>query len=662
METAIASYRRLRRLVAERSGPYLAAAVLAVLDALLCLSLLVVGGLLADLLVSRGVTHLPESRPAPAWLASRVPATRTSDVWVPDTGLTGLIADNRGPDSPWLHRVGVGLLSGVVARVPALQTNRGALFALLVVTLVLLVLLLLLYIARGRIMTRLGVEAGSSLRRQIHRQLYRLGQSALPNQGVGPVLDLFTYEVNDVRQALADDVDRTVRLPVLAVGAGLVALAVSWPLTVFFGALIGVAVLAARPFLRSRDASARDAAGAAGDQLLLLHEDLGLVRTVRVYGMEAIDKDRFDEHLGEFEEADLRRMRSEHAVRPSIVLVVGGAVALAMAVIGLIVLAAESERLSLAGVLTVGVALFTMARTVREWVRLRDAMTTAGRSAQSIGEYLDRRPELTMGVGARFLAPLKDRILFEHVGVDDKVGRPLLSAVSAEIKAGSRVAVMGLDEEACLALVCLVPRLLDPSIGRVRIDGHDLRDVTLESLRAQVGTVLQSDLVFSDTVTANIALGDPSFSLPRVVQAAKLAHAHHFIQNLQDGYDTPIGPLAAVQLSRDEQFRIALARAILHDPSILIIEEPTTPIDDTIKPLIDDTIDRIALGRTLIFLPGRLSTVRKCDQVIVLQNGTVAASGSPRQLMKENQLFRHLQYVNFHKFATGEVEVGQMEG
>jgi ABC-type multidrug transport system fused ATPase/permease subunit len=267
-----------------------------------------------------------------------------------------------------------------------------------------------------------------------------------------------------------------------------------------------------------------------------------------------------------------------------------------------------------------------------------------------------------MGVGARFLAPLKDRILFEHVSVDDKTGRPLLAGISAEIKAGSRVAVMGLDEEACLALVCLVPRLLDPSVGRVRIDGHDLRDVTLESLRAQVGTVLQSDLVFSDTVTANIALGDASFSLPRVIQAAKLAHAHHFIQNLKDGYDTVIGPLADVQLSRDEQYRIALARAILHDPSILIIEEPSTPLDDTIKPLLDDTIDRIAQGRTLIFLPGRLSTVRKCDQVLVLQNGAVAAFGPPRQLMKDSQLFRHLQYVNFHKFATGEVEVGQMEG
>jgi ATP-binding cassette, subfamily B, bacterial len=157
----------------------------------------------------------------------------------------------------------------------------------------------------------------------------------------------------------------------------------------------------------------------------------------------------------------------------------------------------------------------------------------------------------------------------------------------------------------------------------------------------------------------NIGLGDPMNTLPRVIEAAKLAHAHHFIQDLPHGYDTTIGPLGHY-LKPDEQFRIALARAYLHDPSILIVEEPNTPIDEDTKHFIDDTLSRLSIGRTLIILPHRLATVRSCDHVIVLQNGRVDDSGSPIQLQSESKLFRHLLYTEFNEFASGEIEAGQM--
>jgi ABC-type multidrug transport system fused ATPase/permease subunit len=257
------------------------------------------------------------------------------------------------------------------------------------------------------------------------------------------------------------------------------------------------------------------------------------------------------------------------------------------------------------------------------------------------------------------LAPLHERISFENVSLDSATGRPLLSGVSAEIPAKSRTAIVGLDEASKLAMVCMVPRLIDPKVGRIRMDGVDLRDITLESLRAQVATVLQADLVFSDTVLANIGLGDPSYGLPRIVEAAKTAHAHHFIQDLPDGYDTVIGPLGHY-LKPDEQYRIALARAFLHDPSIVIIEEPQNALDEEIKQLVDDTIDRLAPGRTLVFLPHRLSTLRKCDLILVLNNGRIETAGSHREIHAHDKLYRHILYVEFNQFATGEIEAGQM--
>jgi ATP-binding cassette, subfamily B, bacterial len=157
----------------------------------------------------------------------------------------------------------------------------------------------------------------------------------------------------------------------------------------------------------------------------------------------------------------------------------------------------------------------------------------------------------------------------------------------------------------------------------------------------------------------NIGLGEPMNTLPRIIEAAKIAHAHHFIQDLPHGYDTTIGPLGHY-LKPDEQFRIALARAHLHDPSILIVEEPTAPIDESTKHLIDDSLSRIAIGRTLIIVPHRLSTVRSCDHAIVLHEGRADDAGSLAQLQSESKLFRHLIYSEFNEFATGEIEAGQI--
>jgi ABC-type multidrug transport system fused ATPase/permease subunit len=306
-------------------------------------------------------------------------------------------------------------------------------------------------------------------------------------------------------------------------------------------------------------------------------------------------------------------------------------------------------------------ALIALIRPAYLWSDLVRRRRQAGRSAAAVFEYLETRPELTQAVGAQFLPPLRDRITLENVTLNGPGGRPLLGGVSLEVPARTRTAILGLDEEAKHSLVCLLPRLIDPAVGRVRMDGLDLRDVTLESLRAQVALVLQSDLVFSDTVLANIGLGDESFTLPRIIEAAKVAHAHHFIQDLPDGYDTIVGPLGQY-LTPDQQYRLALARAFLHDPSIVIIEEPDIALDDDIKHLIDDTIDRLSPGRTLIFLPHRLSTIRRCDQVIVLHAGRVDALGSPREVHGQSKLYRHIQYVEFNQFATGEVEAGQMGG
>ncbi|HEV3117874.1 MAG TPA: ATP-binding cassette domain-containing protein, partial [Gemmataceae bacterium] len=200
------------------------------------------------------------------------------------------------------------------------------------------------------------------------------------------------------------------------------------------------------------------------------------------------------------------------------------------------------------------------------------------------------------------------------------------------------------------ALVYLIPRFLDPTAGEIRIDNHNLRWVTLDSLRAQIAIVLQHNLVFNDTVAANIGCGDASYTLPQIIEAAKVAHAHQFIQKLPRGYETLIGDMGH-HLDIGQQFLIALARAILRDPALLIVEEPAVPLTEDVKSLLDDTFARVLPGRTVIFLPHRIPTIRSCDRIFLLHKGQIQAAGTHRELLEQNELYRHLHYIEFNELV-----------
>src|SRR5262249_46025198 len=304
-----------------------------------------------------------------------------------------------------------------------------------------------------------------------------------------------------------------------------------------------------------------------------------------------------------------------------------------------------------ASAVTLTVALVSLYWPLVRWLDNRRLMRRARESAVVLFGFLDRASSVGQAVEAEFLPPMSRQLEFDNVSLTEPgTGRKLLRGASLTVQAGQRVALVGPEDMQKHALVYLIPRFLDPTAGEIRIDRKNLRWVTFDSLRAGIAVVLQHNLVFNDTVANNIGCGDPSYPLAKIIEAAKVAHAHKFIQNLPQGYETPIGEMGH-SLGRSEKFRIALARAVLRDPALLIVEEPLVPLDEDSKSLLDDTFARLLPGRTAIFLPHRLSTIRNCDKVFLLYEGRIEAAGDHKELLASSELYRHLQYLEFSEFA-----------
>jgi ATP-binding cassette subfamily B protein len=495
---------------------------------------------------------------------------------------------------------------------------------------------------------RASVEAATRLRRAVYHHTFRLGTLAFRALGPSEAVTIFTRHVEAVHDALYARLTTYVREPIKF------ALLLAFALVVQFWLALAFLLFAVIVWLVGGQATAyfrrqgRLATHQGSERLTVMRESLMLMRLVKCYIMEQFNQARVERQLARYAQVSLVRYRGEAIARP-LLLFLGFLCALVLLfVAGVIVLYGQT---AVPSVVVLATALVGLYRPVENWLESRRLVRRGRESAAQVFKFLERRGEVGQVVGAEFLPPLSKQIEFDNVSLREPgSGRMLLEEVTLNFPAGQRIGLVGADDLEKHALVYLIPRLLDPTSGEIRIDQHNLRWVTLDSLRAQTGIVLSHNLVFHDSVANNIGCGDSAYTLPQIIEAAKVAHAHHFIQKLPQGYETPIGELGH-QLSVSEQFRIALARAILRDPALLVIEEPEAALDEDTKSLLDDTLTRVLPGRTAIFLPHRISTLRSCDRLHLLHKGRIVSSGTHKELLGGNQLYRHLHYIEFSEMA-----------
>jgi ABC-type multidrug transport system fused ATPase/permease subunit len=494
-----------------------------------------------------------------------------------------------------------------------------------------------------------GVTVAVRLRRAIYHHAYRLGTLTIRSTGPGEAAALFNRHVENVQGAIRSVLTTRFYAPVELVCLLIFGLAIHFWLALAF-------ILAALLFLlwggqiasnlrRTARSSDRRAAARMG----LLEESLVIMPLVKGNVMEMFNQSRVERQLADYAAARLRRSRGEAMFRPLLWFLGTFAAVVLLYVAGLIVL---SAGLGTANVIALAATIITGYVPLRDWLRSRRDLRRGQESAVLVYEFLERPREVGQVVGAEFLPGLSKGVEFRSVGLrDPATGRVLLDDVSLVIQPAERVGLIGTDPAETHAVVNLLSRFLDPTTGEIRVNDKNLKWLTLDSIRSQIGVILQPNLVFNDTVANNIGCGDQSYSIPQIIEAAKVAHAHQFIQRLPYGYETPIGEMGT-SLRPGEQFRIALARAILRDPAMYVIEEPAVPLDDDTKDLLEDTFARILPGKTVLFLPHRVSTIRSCDRVYLIHQGRVEAAGDHRELIAQNDLYKHLHYIEFNEFAA----------
>ena len=379
----------------------------------------------------------------------------------------------------------------------------------------------------------------------------------------------------------------------------------------------------------------------------ILHESIAGNRIVKAFGMEKWESSRFHNAARKLFRANLKSVAVQSVSSPLMDIV--GALAV-------VVLLWVGRNQINSGAMTPGVfiafiiAVFRLYDPVRKMAFFNNSFQQALGASQEIFRFIDEEDDIQERPDAIALPAFRERVRFENVSFSycgaNGPESEILRNINLETRAGEVVAIVGSSGAGKTTLVNLIPRFFDVTSGAIKIDGHDIRDVTLASLRAQIGVVTQETILFNDTVRNNVAYGQPHVTEEAVVEAAKAALAHDFIMRLPEGYDTMIGE-RGLRLSGGERQRIAIARALLKNAPILILDEATSSLDTESEALVQGALQNLISGRTVFVIAHRLTTVRHADRIVVLEGGRITDSGTHEDLLTRLGTYRKLYELQF---------------
>lgn len=373
------------------------------------------------------------------------------------------------------------------------------------------------------------------------------------------------------------------------------------------------------------------------DLISILHESLGNIKVVKAYTREPLESARFEEKNEENYQAQLKLIQAQSFQLPTTDLLTATAI---VAIVYFGALQILQGTLQFSQVIQYWFLMIMVGNPINKLADSYAKFQVAAAAGKRIFEILDERPEVADAPDAHDLPPIQGEIRLEHVTFGYQPDKPILNNLDLVIQPGEVVAIVGPNGAGKTSLVNLIPRFYDPLAGTVRIDGHDVRNVTMRSLREQVGVVIQESSLFTGTIASNIACG-LDVSPEQIEAAAQTANAHEFISQLAQGYSTEVGERGS-RLSGGQRQRIAIARAVLRNPRILILDEFTSAIDAESENLITEAIEKAMRGRTCLVIAHRLNTIRHANRILVLEGGRVVEEGEHSVLMERGGTYSRI--------------------
>jgi subfamily B ATP-binding cassette protein MsbA len=506
------------------------------------------------------------------------------------------------------------------------------------------------------LMNFVGLRIIADIREKLYNHLQTLSFSYFTKTPTGILISRILNDVNLIQGAVSTTISGLFKDIITIMFLIGVAFYQSWKLAIIAFIIFPLGVIPIKELGKRMRKFARKGQQRYGLLTTFLHETITGNRIVKAFTMEEYEKRRFAEENERLFITFLKRIRVRALTAPIMESLGGVAAAVIIWIGGYMVTRGE---LTLGGFVSFIVAIFMLYPNIRELskvnLEIQEGLAGAGR----IFELLDTAAEVTDREGAVRLPPISQEIHFQKVTFkyEEEV---VLKDISLHVKVGEIIALVGMSGAGKTSLVNLLPRFYDVEKGQIRIDGYDIREVTLKSLREQIGLVTQQTILFNDTVRNNISYGNLKSTEQEILEAAKAANAHDFIKRLPQGYETIIGE-QGVKLSGGERQRLSIARALLKNAPILILDEATSSLDSDSETEVQRALEELMKGRTVFVIAHRLSTIRNAHRIVVFSEGQIVEEGTHEELISLQGEYRRLYDLQFKDDGTRVFKTGKGE-